>query len=194
MKKEMILIGMLSMSFTFVSCESVTEAIEQAQSSGAETGDNAAVEQEEGFDDDYGNAMQDNFDDYDFEEGDDRYNMYDNQGGQQFRLPPRRPRQYSQYQNLQNDYGMATDGSRIICNNHQGSQGGLQFETNPSNLVDQNGDRRMIGVHRDGTPIYGHLVSHNDQGPQVDQYGGRFSETEDFPSGVYHYVIKISID
>jgi len=194
MKNLILLIALLTISTTFVSCKEVTEAVEQAQSDGGQTNDLSAEGDNEGFDDDYGRAMQDNFGDNDFEEGQGGYNMYDNHGNNQFRLPPRRPSRYGQYQGLDNQYGMATDGSRIICNNHQGSQGGMQFETNPNTLVDNNGNQRMIGVHRDGTPIYGHLVSRNDDQVQLDQYGGRFSETDDFEDGIYHYVIKIYID
>lgn len=190
MKKHLLTMGFLS--FSFVSCVEIPELEKEEESQEVE-GMNGQGQSMNGGGA-YGQTMQDNFQDHDFQENNNGYSMYNDQnyGQQQFNLPRQRPQQHGQYSNLGNQYGVATDGSRIDCN-HNGN-GKIQFANNPNYLVAQNGDRRMIGVHRDGSPIYGHMVGPYDESVALDNHGGRFAPTQDFPSGVYHYVIKISIN
>ncbi|OIQ16435.1 MAG: hypothetical protein BM556_14935 [Bacteriovorax sp. MedPE-SWde] len=189
MKTQFILLSLLS--FSLISCvdiPSAEEALESAQESQERDQDQQGGQ--------YGQAMQNNFGNNYFEE-DDNYQMSMYGGGyedERFRLPPRGPQSYGQYSNLGNQYGMATDGSRIICNRNSRGQTQFQFERSPQHFIQQNGNLRMIGVHRDGSPIYGHMINHYDEDPRLDNNGGRFAATEDFPGGIYHYVIKIYID
>ncbi len=47
-------------------------------------------------------------------------------------------------------------------------------------------DANLIGFLRDGFPIYGRKDMTGDY-PTLDEYGGHYGPTEDFPNGIYHY-------
>jgi hypothetical protein len=186
--KTALMVSLLSL--TMVSC---TEEIEQAISENSQATDGQQEGQQgqygsQNYDQDYANAMENNFDGYQAQQGDNCYHMRDQYAQDDYRLPPRRPTQYTQSRNG-NQYGMAVDGSRIS----QG-QNGFQFETSPYQLVNDRGNGKMIGVHRDGAPIYAKYASPYEQPEQLDQNGGRYGKTQDFPSGIYHYVITLNVN
>jgi len=47
-------------------------------------------------------------------------------------------------------------------------------------------DAKLIGFLRDGFPIYGRKDT-TGLYPTLDNYGGHFGPTQDFPNGIYHY-------
>ena len=47
-------------------------------------------------------------------------------------------------------------------------------------------DAKLIGFLRDGFPIYGRKDTTGIY-PTLDEYGGHFGPTQDFPNGIYHY-------
>lgn len=47
-------------------------------------------------------------------------------------------------------------------------------------------DAKLIGFLRDGFPIYGRKDTTGEY-PNLDNYGGHFGPTQDFPDGIYHY-------
>lgn len=180
----------MCLSTGFISCtESIEEAIQNAnqeqqfdeQGPGGYGGQGPG-----GYDQDYAYGMENRFGGYQMEEGNDCYHMMDNNYNSQFRLPPHRPTGHSQYQSY-NSYGMAVDGSRIYQD-----QGGLHFDTPPYYLVNWRNNGNMVGIHRNGAPIYARYS--NDPYVPVDNNGGRYAPTEDFPNGIYHYVITINVN
>jgi hypothetical protein len=50
-------------------------------------------------------------------------------------------------------------------------------------------DAKLIGFLRDGFPIYGRKDTTGVY-PSLDEYGGHFGPTQDFPAGIYHYILK----
>jgi hypothetical protein len=113
--------------------------------------------------------------------------MLDDRYEEKYELPPRRPRKRGQtFSN--NQYGMATDGSKIDYSN------GWKFQTSPYELADDRRVNQIIGVHKDGAPIYAKYVDDADDIPELDQDGGRYTKTDEFPNGIYHYVITLNIN
>jgi hypothetical protein len=47
-------------------------------------------------------------------------------------------------------------------------------------------DAKLIGFLRDGFPIYGRKDTTGVY-PTLDEYGGHYGPTQDFPNGIYHY-------
>jgi hypothetical protein len=185
--KKLIFLGLLGLNVT--SCVDLQEAANEAAAEAGAQGGQEFAEAQEGYDWDYASNMNNNFSNYDMQEGNNCFHMQ--QGGMQQQLPMHKPRHHIQTFG-QNQYGMAVDGSQIRYN--QGQSQMWQFQTPPSYLIAQRGHGAMIGMHRNGAPIYGYYESPYEQAPQTDQYGGRYGATEDFPNGIYHYVITINID
>ena len=195
MKMRAKIINVMAVSLiglSFVSCtQEIQDAIstQQENPQGQNQGEDFRGGQNFGqFDEDYARAMNDNFGDYQMERDGDCFKMYDQNYQSRFELPQRRPTSRGQMVN-NNPYGMGVDGSRISYGNS-----GWQFETSPYELARRTGGDRIIGVHRDGAPIYARYVGDYDQTPQLDQHGGRYAPTQDFPNGIYHYVITLNIN
>lgn len=191
---NLLIIGLLS--FSLVSCtQEVTDALAenqptdqqgQGQEQGQGPGQGPGQGQGPGdFDQQYASTMQDNFQGYQMEEGDDCFHMYDDQNQSEYRLPPRRPKKKGS-EVSQN--GMAVDGSKI-----NKGQSGWEFDTPPDELVSNRGNGRIIGVHGDGAPIYGKYANSDDQ-DDLDENGGKYGPTQDFPEGIYHYVVTINFN
>jgi len=185
------------LSSGLVSCKSISDLAEEAAAGEIEElsqGEGAGPEGQPGqedYDYDYARSMNDNFSDYQVEEGHQCFHMQGNTQQTNYQLPMQRPRGHGQTFGS-NQFGRAVDGSQIIYN--QNAQNKWQFQTNPYILIQRQGNGRMIGMHRNGAPIYGLMISNYEQAPNVDQYGGRYSPTPDFPNGIYHYLITIRIN
>ena len=186
---KLLILGTLAANFT--SCVDLQEMVSEAKENASEEIEQGAAEfaQEQNYDWDYASNMNDNFSEYEMQEEHDCFRM--KQGSQQRQLPMMRPRQHVQTFG-QNQYGMAVDGTQIRYN--QESNQRWAFQTNPANLISNQGNGRIIGIHKNGAPIYGYYDSPYSDTPNTDQYGGRYAPTEDFPDGIYHYVITINID
>ena len=188
--KSTIMVGLLALNM--VSCtEELKEAIsenEAPQEGQQQGGPPGGGQGQEGYDPEYARAMENNFDGYQAQQGENCYHLQDQYAQDNYNLPARRPMQHDQ-NSYSNQYGMAVDGSRI-----QRNQSGFQFDTSPNQLVNDRGADRMIGVHRNGVPIYARYASPYEREDELDQNGGRYGATKDFPRGVYHYVITLNVN
>lgn len=189
MKIDFKLLAISALVLNFTSCVDLASLTAEAEENAEQESSEYAQAQEENYDWDYASNMNSSFSDYDMQEDHNCFRMQ--QGSQQRQLPMRRPRQHVQTFG-QNQYGMAVDGSQIRYT--QNSAQRWAFQTNPANLIANQGNGRIIGVHKNGAPIYGYYNSPYSSAPTTDQYGGRFDSTDEFPDGIYHYVITINLD
>lgn len=84
---------------------------------------------------------------------------------------------------------MSVDGGQVSQN-----QNGWQFQTSPYDLYNQRGPDNMIGVARDGAPIYARYNTPYSSNNDLDSHDGKYGATGDFPEGIYHYVITLNIN
>ncbi len=183
--------------------ESVTEDLQnasQGQGQGQDQGQHMGMPPMMGqgpSNQEFGNAMRNNFGDRMniYEENDrvvisdgvppyggSQFHQRDTQGNH-FNLPPRPQEQFQGTCQQQGSVGVAVDGSPIsggICNNDRR----LNFQMDLNQQV-RNNPGGMLGVLADGTPVYGPADPRG-----LDQNGGHFGRTMDFPNGVYHIHLR----
>lgn len=73
---------------------------------------------------------------------------------------------------------------------HPQGTGQYHYHIEPVYLTNEFGKDAFLGLLADGLPVYGpvegdHIVTNDD----LDAFHGHFSETTDFPEGIYHYHI-----
>jgi hypothetical protein len=174
------LVLLIIMAFNFTSCtEELAEAVKQGEEQESEqlSGENGR------YDEEYAQTMEDQFES-DVEVENDCFHMKDRDYRTKFKLPHKRPRHSGAYQD--NSNGMGIDGSKI-----EKSDSKWKFQTSPYTLASQS-KGRMIGVHKDGSPIY---VNYTDEDKvNLDSNGGTYGKTNDFPEGIYYYVITLNVN
>lgn len=69
---------------------------------------------------------------------------------------------------------------------HAAAQPGIYSENDSSSYPTVN-DSNLIGFLRDGFPIYGRQDADGTYPDDLDEEGGHFGPTSEFPDGIYHY-------
>ncbi|MEQ9286703.1 MAG: YHYH protein [Cyclobacteriaceae bacterium] len=73
---------------------------------------------------------------------------------------------------------------------YEGHPAGDQYHyhTEPVWLTETKGSDAFLGFLLDGFPVYGPMENNKEvTNSDLDDYHGHFSETDDFPDGIYHY-------